>query len=149
MTTIKFLLPDPEILLSFEPEELAGYLLEYFNGLPERLQNDLNRYNFSLHCADEYSIDLIHQEKIKRAFMEAWAWLEREGFLAPRPGEKSDWVFITRRGKRILGHTDLQVSQRTNLLPKKLLHPIPATKVWPTFIRGDWDTAVFQAFKEV
>lgn len=30
-----------------------------------------------------------------------------------------------------------------------MLHPIIAHKVWSTFIRGDYDTAVFQAFKEV
>jgi uncharacterized protein (TIGR02391 family) len=34
-------------------------------------------------------------------------------------------------------------------LPKEQLHPLIATKVWATFLRGDYDTAVFQAFKEV
>lgn len=29
------------------------------------------------------------------------------------------------------------------------LHPVIAQKVWATFLRGDYDTAVFQAFKEV
>ena len=34
-------------------------------------------------------------------------------------------------------------------LPKKLLHPVIAQKVYHLFLRGDYDTAVFQAFKEV
>ena len=34
-------------------------------------------------------------------------------------------------------------------MPKTLLHPIIAQKVWSPFIRGEYDTAVFQAFKEV
>jgi uncharacterized protein (TIGR02391 family) len=35
------------------------------------------------------------------------------------------------------------------LLPQKLLHPVIAQKVWSLFLRGEYDTAVFQAFKEV
>jgi uncharacterized protein (TIGR02391 family) len=35
------------------------------------------------------------------------------------------------------------------MLPKQLLHPGIAQKVWAEFMRGDYDTAVFQAFKEV
>src|SRR5262249_7924546 len=33
--------------------------------------------------------------------------------------------------------------------PRTLLHPALTTKVVAEFIRGDYDTAVFQAFKEV
>jgi len=29
------------------------------------------------------------------------------------------------------------------------LHPVIAQKVWSAFLRGEYDTAVFQAFKEV
>ena len=34
-------------------------------------------------------------------------------------------------------------------LPKDLLHPTLVPKTWPIFLSGDYDTAVFQAFKEV
>ena len=34
-------------------------------------------------------------------------------------------------------------------MPRNLLHPVIADRAWPNFIRGDHDTAVFQAFKEV
>jgi uncharacterized protein (TIGR02391 family) len=33
--------------------------------------------------------------------------------------------------------------------PKDLLHPTLVSKAWPIFLSGDYDTAVFQAFKEV
>jgi hypothetical protein len=36
-----------------------------------------------------------------------------------------------------------------NLLPKKQLHPLISQKVWTTILRGDYDTPVFQTFKEV
>ncbi len=35
------------------------------------------------------------------------------------------------------------------LLPRKILHPAIASACWSAFLRGDYDTAVFQAFKEL
>ena len=81
--------------------------------------------------------------------MEAWFWLEREGFLAPKHGPNRDVFFITRRGKRMKGSADVKAFRKANLLPKGLLHPVIAQKVWGLFLRAEYDTAVFQAFKEV
>ena len=39
--------------------------------------------------------------------------------------------------------------RKASELPRELLHPVLATKAQGLFIRGDYDTAVFQAFKEV
>lgn len=80
--------------------------------------------------------------------MEAWAWLEREGFIAPEPGNEG-WYFVTRRGQRIKESSYLTDYRRANALPKNFLHPLIAEKVYASFLRGDYDTAVFQAFKEV
>ncbi len=145
MPSIKDILTDPAMLLALEPEELAGYLLEYLNSRPDK--NNLNRYNFGLSCAQEYPRE--QWEEIGRALMEAWVWLEREGFLAPTPGQDGAWIFITGRGEKLKGHLDLDAFKKANILPKKLLHPTLATKAWATFIRGEYETAVFQAFKEV
>jgi uncharacterized protein (TIGR02391 family) len=81
--------------------------------------------------------------------MEGWTWLEREGLIAPKPGQHNDWVFITRRGQQLKGRTDFAAYQKSNLLPRQLLHPVLATKVTSAFTGGEYDTAVFQAFKEV
>ena len=90
--------------------------------------------------------------------MEAWQWLEREGFVAPRPTSLSSATvamaagttyFVTSRGKKIKQREDLDTHRKANLLPKGQLHPIIAQKVWSLFLRGDYDCAVFQAFKEV
>ena len=40
------MVPDLEALLSLEPEELAGVVLQYFNSIPETDRGQLNRYNF-------------------------------------------------------------------------------------------------------
>jgi len=98
------MVPDPEALLALEPEELAGVLLEYLNSLSDGERGQLNRYNFSLaHTFEGYPH--TYYERLSRAFMEAWVWAEREGFIAPRPGEQGDWVFITWRGRRIVSAT--------------------------------------------
>lgn len=140
--------PDPEHLLALEPEELAGLLLQYLNALPPGEKNALNRYNFSLrHTVQDYPAE--YQDRMSRALMEAWMWLEREGFLAPKPGSQGEWVFITRRGEKAATAEGVRSYQKANLLPQKLLHPRVSQRVWATFLRGDYDTAVFQAFKEV
>ena len=90
----------------------------------------------------------LHNE-IGQALMEAWVWLEREGLLAPKPASQGEFVFITRRGKKLTTAEDLKAYRRGDVLPRRLLHPRLAQKVWASFLRGDYDTAVFQAFKEV
>lgn len=133
-----------EELLALEPEELAGVVLELFNSHPDFTYN---RHDFGLPDAvAEYPAQ--HREKLLFALMEAWSWLETEGLIAPNPAEEG-WYFVTRRGKLITKAADIQAYRRGNMLPRQLLHPVVAQKVWATFLRGDYDTAVFQAFKEV
>jgi uncharacterized protein (TIGR02391 family) len=140
--------PDPEPWLTLEPEELAGFVLEYLNSLPEKEREMLNPHNFAI--PQTWKDPFRDKEKeIGRALMEAWGWMEREGMVARVPGSKGDWFFITRRGGRIKKSYDLKAYQKANLLPKQLLHPVIAAKVWSAFIRGEYDAAVFQAFKEI
>jgi uncharacterized protein (TIGR02391 family) len=143
------LLPDGNALLALEPEELAGVVLQYLSSIDPSNPSELNRYNFSqAHTVRQYPVD--QQEAITLALIEAWVWLEREGLLAPRPGDSSgNWMFVTRRGRKVATPERLQAYRRANLLPKQLLHPSVAQSVWATFLRGDYDTAVFQAFREV
>ncbi len=58
-------------------------------------------------------------------------------------------MFVTRRGRQAANPEALKAYRRGQLLPKGVLQPTIAQKVWATFLRGDYDTAVFQAFKEV
>ncbi len=164
------LLPNAEHLLSLEPEELAGPLLlsllsldgtksmrpegiisyqamsSVLDNISESKKKDLN-----LNYPPEY------QDKVLFALMEAWQWLQREGFVAPSPTSLSSirsartitTYFITRRGLRVETSEDLESYHKVNLLPKGQLHPLIAQKVWSLFLQGDYDTAVFRAFKVV
>jgi len=139
------LLPDTEILLGLEPEELAGFVLE---DLCKSQSRQESCYNYTLLSNfQDYPEEL--QERVAQAVSEAWAWLEREGLLAPMPGTIGDWRFITRRGRQLQNAQNLQAYRHENKLPKGLLHPVLAQRVYPLFLRGDYDTAVFQAFKQV
>jgi uncharacterized protein (TIGR02391 family) len=133
--------PSTEAVLELEPEELAGVLLHHLAKQgPTSYQ--LNLVNFISQNAAGAG------ESVQQSLIEAWAWLEREGMLAPKPGAAS-WFFITRRGKRVADPEKLRSYRRSNLLPKERLHPLIAQVVWATFLRGEYDTAVFQAFKEL
>ena len=147
--TVDVALPNAESLLALEHEELAGVVIEHFNSLPNNERWALQPHNFvNLTSSPVNRYPNERQEDVARAFMEAWEWLVREGLVAGKPGSPG-WYFITRRGSRMKSAFDLDAYRKSNLLPKKLLHPVIAVKVWATFLRGDYDTAVFQAFKEV
>lgn len=122
-----------------EPEELGPFILRYLRK-PGATSN-LNRYNFGL-SADRGG------GEVGRRLMEAWMWLEREGFLAPRPADSGQWVFVTRKGERVAESEDFSAYAKASLFPDDL-DAILVRNVKPLFVRGDYDTAVFRAFKEV
>jgi uncharacterized protein (TIGR02391 family) len=135
-------------LLAQEPEELAGILLQCIHAMPQNQKNGIKPKELLEH-SDIYKYPSSHQEEIKKAFMEAWICLERDGFVAPIPENDLGWYFITRKGQRVIKANDLTAYRTANLLPKEIIHPKLVLKVWPAFARGEYDTAVFQAFKEV
>src|SRR5262245_15953322 len=111
MKSIYEMIPDPEVLLALEPEELAGVILEYLNSLGPGDRGQLNRHNFSLpHTYQQYPPS--SQKDVGRALMEAWVWLEREGLIAPDPGQGHEWIFVTRRGAKVKGRTGLMSYRR-------------------------------------
>jgi uncharacterized protein (TIGR02391 family) len=145
--TIPRLIPDPDTLLALQPEELAGYVLEYLNAPRQDKRDSISRYNFGLwHTVDEYPKD--RWGECQHALMEAWAYLEREGLIAAKP-EQEGWYFVTRRGKKVKTHADLEALRLASLFPKDSIHPEIAQTVYPLFLRGEYETAVFQAFKTV
>ena len=128
--SISALIPDPEALLALEPEELAGVVLQYLIFEGDR-SGQRNRHNFGLpHTVEGYPP--AYRQLISEALMEAWVWLEREGLVAPKPGSKGEWVFITRRGQKIANLEGLKAYRRSQLLPRQLLHP----RIEKTWVSG-------------
>ena len=75
-------------------------------------------------------------------------WLEREGLLAPKPGHMGDWRFITRAGHAVADAEDYTAFLKAKLFPQHA-DPVLRRTIKPLFMQGDYETAIFKAFKEV
>ena len=139
-------LGDPNLVLELEPEELAPIILRH---LQQQQKQQINRYNFSL-VTDRALVEQLGKnvEAYAEKLMEAWMLLEREGFIAPQPGVQGDWAFVTSKGRKVASEQDFKAYGKTSLFPR-WFDPVLTQMVKPLFIRGDYDTAVFRAFKEV
>ncbi len=119
-----------------DPWELGPNLLRYMT----RNGAMTNRFNFGLG---------IPGGPIAERFMEAWSWLDREGFIARRPSDvQGNDFFIARAGREVVSAEDWQARRKADMFPDGL-DPVIMRAVRPLFARGDYDTAVFRAFKEV
>jgi len=137
--------PPPKEILDMEPEELAPFVLRHL----QKQREKLNRYNFTLPNDRELheTLGLDYDRYLKR-LMEAWVWLEREGLVAPTPGEQGDWMYVTDRGRKIVTSEDFTAYRQAALFPGHF-DPVLVRMVRPLFLRGDYETAVFRALKEV
>ena len=141
-------IPNAEVLLSLTPEELAGSVIEYFQskGDPDKFME--NPTNFS----GESIVQDYAPEKRKEcqvALMEAWSCLEREGLIVRDPGNLYSWYIFSRRGKQIRNKREFETFRHANLFPNDTIHPDLVEGVYPLFIRGDYETAIFKSFKLV
>lgn len=148
MATLFEILPDADAVFSLEPEELAGLALELINSASKNAQSRLHPTSFTNpETLGAFNSDI--RDQVALVMAEGWHWLVQEGLIAPRPGDTFGWHFITRRGKKISNRTELSAYVNAVILPRKLLHPAIAKACWSAFLRGDYDTSVFQAYKEL
>lgn len=146
--TLYDLIPDADAVLALEPEELAGLSLELILSLPPSSGSRLHPSNF----ASPDTIGQFPQEKrneVQHAMAEGWNWLVREGLIALSPTDNHGWHFVTRRGKQLKDRAGVGAYSSLVLLPRAILHPSILKCCWAAFIRGDYDTSVFQAFREL
>ncbi len=149
---MKSIFPPVQALLELEPEEIGEYLLFYLKELVDaKGNNKLNRQVVTISTSpdiNEYAGE--YTREVCRLLNEAWTWLLVEGFISPIPDEQTlDHFFITRRGQKIKDKKGLKQFTHLKFLPKQALDPKLVQKVWPSFIRGNFEAAVFAAYKEV
>ena len=128
-------------VIEAEPEELAPSLLRYL-----KKQDNISRYTI-ISYTDTQGLPANHRGKYLQVLSEAWTWLEREGFIAPRLDDNQG-SFVTRKGMRVVDDQDFKAYRIMSLFSSHI-DPVLTQHVKPLFIRGDYDTAVFRAFKEV
>lgn len=128
--------PSQDQILQMEPEELGPHILRHLL----KSGAETNRFNFMI------SVPGGH---IANCFMEACGWLEREGFIAHQPNDMHGMsFFVTRKGRAVAAAEDFEAWRKAHLFPDDL-DPAIMRYVKPLFSRGDYDTPVFGAFKEV
>src|SRR5262249_47061405 len=99
MAAIATILPNAEDLIELEPEELAGFLLEHLNTASPNGYVQLSRQTVGLFLAKPYPKE--YRQKVAEALTVAWSWLEREGLVAPTPGNAFNEHFISKRGRSL------------------------------------------------
>jgi uncharacterized protein (TIGR02391 family) len=139
----------PVEAIKMEPEELAPFVLRYLQGQPP---DSINRYNFTLPQHELYEIFNSDNRAVKtylEYLIEAWMYLERQGFIAPKPGQQGEWMFVTRRGRAVADATDFEAYKQAYLLNADTLDPVLLQKVRADYAKGDYGDAIFKAYKEV
>lgn len=149
--------PDPQVLISLEPEELGSKLLfllrkrTFQNNLfhPNNLESEIWQTPPYPGQEGRYSGHL--RDAISLALAEAWAWLEAQGLIVRAPGTngQNGWRILSRRANRFASEAEFTHYAVARSLPKNALHPRISEKVWMAFMRGEFDVAVFQAMKTV
>jgi uncharacterized protein (TIGR02391 family) len=151
MTRLHDLIPDANVLLELEPAELGLAILRVLNTRRERYHNGAN-FAGELEAQHGSGYPSSRADAIQHAALEAWGWLEAQGLLAPTPQggtHSSRFVFVTRRGREITSEEDAADYTKASSLPWQLIHQKITEASRPAFLRGDYQTAVFKAFKEV
>ena len=145
------LIPDVQTLLELEAPELAGAILQHLCTMPssERSVQHLGNYTGTV-TGNSHSSPYPeqHWEQINVCIAEAWAWLSAHGLIAPRPDDGSHgWIFVTRLGRKAGTAASFPEFRKGLELPKERLHPAIAERCFGHFVRGLFDTAVFEAYK--
>jgi uncharacterized protein (TIGR02391 family) len=150
-------IPDVEVLLKLEPEELGAKLLfllrkrKFQNDtfLPDSLEGEL--WPSSTYPGQQTPYPRGREPAVSIALSEAWAWLEAQGLVVPAGsnGRRYGWRCLSRRAKRFESEAEFANYAVARLLPREALHPKIKDKVWMAFMRGEYDVAAFQAMKAV
>lgn len=148
MSLISEIFPAVETAIQLEPE-LAVPLLEILCQMEDGRRSETPHLRNFMLPANLMQYAGSHYDEFIEVATEAWMWLLHEGLIAPHPKNAGDWVFVTRRGRKFRELGDPKKFKAANMLPHDTLDPKLAAKVRPPFLRADYDSAIFEAFKEV
>ena len=138
------LVPDEDTLLAMPAEELAGYVLRV---IPQNRHHSVADLLLPQELSD-YPRERLTE--LQHAIAEAWQSLLNQGLLAPSPQVTQSPMFVvSRKGRSALSAQAYADLQRASLFPRATLHPAIAASTYNLFIRGSFDTAVFEAFRAV
>jgi uncharacterized protein (TIGR02391 family) len=152
MLQLADLIPDAEVLISMGPEQVAGCLLQAMNSRSgSKRMMMLDKFMYGLFNGAQPPYSSQYHVAVYRALAEAWNWLEVQGLVVwpDAANGRNGHRVPSRRGEKLTSEEAFTQFLRGTELPKEFLHPRLGQKVWLMFLGGEFDTAVFQAFKQV
>ncbi|RXH21198.1 hypothetical protein XH94_38110 [Bradyrhizobium zhanjiangense] len=135
-------------MLSLTAEDLGLVLLELMQAVRGPVFTS-SEFEMPLWNANVPQYPPHKRRPVGRAVAEAWQWLENEGLVMADPDQPNGYFCLTRKGAALKSPANIEAYRYGKLLPDGLLQEKLATKVRPMFLRGDYDVAVVQAFKQV
>jgi len=140
--------PRPQDLTAVAAEDLATVMFEFLR--PDRSGRfTINTLMDQLITHTGASYPPTAKDETMYALAEALSWLQIHGLVIEDPRQPNSGYVLTKRAKGLRGKADIEAYRQGRILPVDLLDSVLAEKVQPQFLRGDYDVAVFQAFKEV
>lgn len=141
---------DPNDVLQLSIEETGALMLSVLvNGWKGSGYGKPEVYSFVHVMAEAYCVRL--SSEVTEHMAETWQFLLSEHMIAVYPDSNASngLVFVTKKGRELASTDAMEGFLKARALPLKALHPKLSAKIHPLFIRGEYDTAVFQAYKEV
>ena len=144
--------PNSMDVVSLPPEELAVLLLQNLNYLavhdPMHRRQENTAFSFSNYVTQRSSeYENTGQQSCAFAIAAAWQHLVTTGMLAPYPQHQAGQYFLTPRGRAVQSKSDYDHFRKVALYPRGFIHPVKES--FAEFLRGDYETAVFKAFKAI
>jgi len=139
---------DREVFLRLEPEELG---LAMLNIARKNMQHGTFHPGANIPIPGELLSGSVDHQRVERALSEAWDWLRRQGLILPVPGINgvNGHMMLSRRAEHLITEATFDQFREAARFPKSLLHQKIADKVWIQLARGEFQDAVFYAFRTV
>ena len=131
MIELTRIIPEVEVLLALEPEELAAKILflirdriargDATSGMvnPGNFSNELWAYGHQ-----EHNYPKNRDVEVELAIAEAVAWLRAQGLILAASGQSgnSGWCVLNRRARRFENESQFSDYSAARMLPRDLLH---------------------------
>jgi uncharacterized protein (TIGR02391 family) len=157
MESLHSLFPNADDLLALSPDDLAPILLRLgaarrHGGIFEPHSVPQITVGSGMMTENQHAYPPLKQREIDKLLSETWELLRRDGMLIPAPGINGvhGFLMLSRDGEAAIASPEgFERIKAARAFPKSLLHPSIAKSVGSALGRGDYDSAVREAFTMV
>ncbi|MBL8267242.1 TIGR02391 family protein, partial [Steroidobacter sp.] len=144
-----------DVVNEMPTEELAAVVLQHLNHEFQHSNQFRSqsppRVHLASYCGSEsppYEVD--QGKQVRHALAAAFYHLTLTGMLTPDPdNHQHGWWNPTRQALQLQTTKDYARYVQASKYPKGQIHPLVQESSYAEFLRGDYETAVFKAFRSV